>query len=513
MPTTETFAVAFVTPSGSIAAGTATLTSLALPTSTATVQIKLIPPSGVGFTGSLTLTPVVPSANDTTILIGSTAALTDQSGNLWTITSAGLVAVNGVADTTTGNVVELAIVSNVIWQKNKQGLWYSKTSPSASWTTGTATSPLPAPAVAATPVFSPAAGTFSSAQTVSITTNTAGASIYYTTDGSTPTAASTKYSSPFTISASTKVKAISIEAGDTNSAVATAAYVISAPAATPTFSLAAGSYTGTQSVSLSTSTSGATIHYTTDGSTPTTSSPVYSGPISVAVSETINAIATAADFTTSAVASAAYSISAPVLTPASAPLFSLAAGSYTGTQDVRLSSATPGAAIYFTLDGSTPTSASSLYNSSIVITSSETVTAIAIANGFANSAVTSAAYVISAPVLTAAATPVFSLAPGSYVGAQSVTISSTTPGSIYYTTDGSTPTAASTPYTGAISIAASETVKAIVVASGFLNSAVASAAYTITTAVTPPPASALVVNESNVIAAANKIGMNLGNTN
>src|SRR2546429_11273 len=71
-----------------------------------------------------------------------------------------------------------------------------------------------------------------------------------------------------------------------------------------------GSYPGTQSVAISTSTAGATIHYTTDGSTPTASSPVYTGPLTVAKTTTVKAIGTASGMTTSAVATAAYTISA-----------------------------------------------------------------------------------------------------------------------------------------------------------------------------------------------------------
>jgi hypothetical protein len=90
-------------------------------------------------------TPVA-SANDTAVLAGSAAAITDASGNTWTITSGGQVAVNGVADTTTANVTELAYVGKEVWQENTANLWWGKTSPTAAWSpaAGTATSPLPA---------------------------------------------------------------------------------------------------------------------------------------------------------------------------------------------------------------------------------------------------------------------------------------------------------------------------------------------------------------------------------
>jgi hypothetical protein len=80
-------------------------------------------------------------------------------------------------------------------------------------------------------------------------------------------------------------------------------------AATPAFSVAGGSYSSTQSVTISDTTPGATIYYTTNGTTPTTSSTVYNGTaISVSGTEIIEAIATASNYTTSAVATAAYEV-------------------------------------------------------------------------------------------------------------------------------------------------------------------------------------------------------------
>ena len=61
--------------------------------------------------------------------------------------------------------------------------------------------------------------------------------------------------------------------------------------ATPSISLATGSYVGTQQVTISDSTAGSIIHYTTDGTLPTSSSPSYAGPLSIAVSSTVQAIA------------------------------------------------------------------------------------------------------------------------------------------------------------------------------------------------------------------------------
>ncbi len=120
------------------------------------------------------------------------------------------------------------------------------------------------------------------------------------------------------MSATQTIKAIASASGFTTSAVATAAYTINItlPAtATPAFTPTAGTYTSAQSVTLSDATPGAIIYYTTNGATPTTASAVYSGPISVSATQTIKAIATASGFTTSAVGTAAYTISSGTSLP------------------------------------------------------------------------------------------------------------------------------------------------------------------------------------------------------
>jgi hypothetical protein len=86
------------------------------------------------------------------------------------------------------------------------------------------------------------------------------------------------------------------------------AFTFQPATAMPTFSPAGGTYTSPQTVTISDATAGASIYYTTDGTIPTVSSPVYVGPITVASTETIEAFATLAGHSPSAVASATYTI-------------------------------------------------------------------------------------------------------------------------------------------------------------------------------------------------------------
>ena len=97
-------------------------------------------------------------------------------------------------------------------------------------------------------------------------------------------------------------------AGESAISTASSATPTASAVATPTFSPVAGTYTGTQTVTISTATSGATLYYTTDGSTPTVFSTLYSGPVSVLVSETLKAIGIKSGLANSAVATAAYTI-------------------------------------------------------------------------------------------------------------------------------------------------------------------------------------------------------------
>lgn len=187
-----------------------------------------------------------------------------------------------------------------------------------------------------TPSISPASGTFSGSQTVTLTNNgtnrDSNTSLWYTTDGSTPvpgTGTAALYTGPFTVTSTKTVKAVGMWGaanqptkyptgpisgtfGYQPSTAVSATYTSSGGSptvATPVLSPGTESFSGSVSVSISDSTSGSTIYYTTNGTTPTTSSSVYSSPITVTAAMTIQAIAAASGYANSAVASATYTLS------------------------------------------------------------------------------------------------------------------------------------------------------------------------------------------------------------
>lgn len=95
-----------------------------------------------------------------------------------------------------------------------------------------------------------------------------------------------------------------------------------------------------------------------------------------------------------------YKITAPALpptAPAASPAFSIAGGAYPNAQKLEITSATPGAAIYVTFDGSTPRNYGQGYHGPINLTGSANLKAFAVAPGFLKSAVVSQSYTINAP--------------------------------------------------------------------------------------------------------------------
>lgn len=257
-----------------------------------------------------------------------------------------------------------------------------------------------------------------------------------------------------------------------------------AHAQAPAFSPSEGTYESAQSVSLLCGTEGASIHYTTDGTTPTAASPVYSAAIPVNFTRTIKAISAKSGMADSAVASATYTITSATSYKAETPSFSPGGGTYNSYQEVTITTATLEAAIYYTTNGSTPTTSATQYTGPISVTGDVTIKAIAVKSGMTDSDVASAVYNIDITLPWAEA-PVFSPPPGLYDDSQFVTIETATPeAEIRYTTNGTIPNPSSTLYSGPIEVLFNTTIKAIAVKSGWADSSVASATYTIDN---PPP--------------------------
>ena len=254
---------------------------------------------------------------------------------------------------------------------------------------------------AATPKFTPVAGTYTGTQTVKIADATSGAAIHYTTDGSAPTATSAKYSTPIAVTKTTTIKALAVASGYANSAVATATYTIRT--ATPVFTPIAGNYSKAQKVTITDATAGAAIYYTLDGTAPTTKSNKYAGTIAVTANvTTLKAMATATGHANSTVATATYKIGLPA---AAAPKFSVGTGTYSAAQTVKITDATAGTGIYYTTDGTGPTTASKKYTAALTISKTTTLKAIAASATRSNSAVTTATYTITGKKAKSASAP------------------------------------------------------------------------------------------------------------
>jgi alpha-tubulin suppressor-like RCC1 family protein len=334
---------------------------------------------------------------------------------------------------------------------------------------------------AATPVFNVAAGTYSTTQSITITTSTSGATLYYTTDGTTPTTSSSVYSSAVSITQTTTLQAKAVKAGLADSNVTVALYTLQA--ANPTFNPSAGTYNANQTVTLSSTSPGVTIRYTTNGLDPTGSDPGLSSgqTVSVTQSLTLKASSWRSGWTTSAVSSAPFTMK--VATPTLSPT----GGVYTASQNVTIATTTSGAVIRYTTGGREPTEADPTITSgsAITLTKSATVKAKAFRAGWMASDTGSGTFVLN---LGTVASPTFSPAAGTYTTAQSVTVSTTTVGSVIrYTLDGSDPTPWSPVFAAPITVAASLTVKARAYRPDQIASAVASAAYTINSGAVDAP--------------------------
>ena len=157
--------------------------------------------------------------------------------------------------------------------------------------------------------------------------------------------------------------------------------------APPTFTPAAGAYNNAVSVQL-TSEPNATIYYTTDGANPTlaSTSVANGGSVAVSRSETLLAMAVKTGLSNSAISTAAYALSV------SQVQFSQPQGQYSGPVFVSMTTATSGAEIHYTLDGSAASAASPIYTTPVLVTPPMKLSAIAIRAGFTPSVVNTSTY-------------------------------------------------------------------------------------------------------------------------
>jgi peptidoglycan/xylan/chitin deacetylase (PgdA/CDA1 family) len=329
-------------------------------------------------------------------------------------------------------------------------------------------------------------GWYTSAVSVSLSATDTGsgvAAIRYTTDGTDPTAASPLYSGPVSVSSTTTVK---YRAWDVAGNVeATNSQLIQLDSADPTSSIAcngsacsSGTYTSAVSVSLSATDGGgsgvAAIRYTTDGSDPTTSSPLYSGPFSVSSTTTVKYRAWDVAGNVEATNSQLIQVDT---TPADTtpPTSSIACGGaacssgwYTSAVSVSLSATDGGgsgvAAIRYTTDGSDPTTSSPLYSGPFSVSSTTTVKYRAWdVAGNAEATKSQLIRVDSTAPTSSISCNGSACTSNWYSPPVNASLLATDLGSgvaaIRYTTDGTDPTSASPLYTGSLSVAVTTTIK------------------------------------------------------
>jgi hypothetical protein len=329
-----------------------------------------------------------------------------------------------------------------------------------------------APLVAA-PTFSPGGGTYTQAQSVTLSSSTTGASIRYTTDGSNPTPSTgTLYSSPVNVATTETLKAIAYKSGFTDSAVSSASYTINSGSGGTVTAAVGGPW---QDLAM-TSQSGAFT--ATFDATPSASPNNAVVGLSSGAQTAYSGFACLVRFNTSGNIDArnggAYTAAATV--PFSAN------STYHFRLAVNVSAHTY--SIYVTPPGGSELTVGSNY---AFRTEQNTVSALNYWGAFVDVSTSGGAGTLSVANFTTSVAPTVPATPtctpggGTYATTQTVTISDTTSGaSIYYTTNGTTPTAGSTLYSGPITISATTTLKAIAVNS-VGSSAVATVIFTIST--------------------------------
>jgi len=266
-----------------------------------------------------------------------------------------------------------------------------------------------------------------------------GVAIYYTLDGTDPTPLSLRYTAPFSLKHNAKVKAIAVEVGSEATSYTAELTVDSYQVEIPTIEFA------DLKVYINCATPEAKIYYTLDGTMPTEKSLLYTEPFSQQSNCMIRVIAKRNGYNDSKETTFNVDVTNLTCTPAR---FS------SDSQEVSITTLTSDAQIYYTVDGTVPTTQSLLYSEPIRPTLNGTIRAIVVRSGYVNSEVTD--FIVD---WLKAAKPTFSFADGQ------LTINCTTQGAtIYYEIGGDIPTEQSSVYTSALMLADNSVVKALAVA-------------------------------------------------
>jgi serine protease len=313
---------------------------------------------------------------------------------------------------------------------------------------------------ATTPTISPVSGTTANDNLqVTITNNSPGATVRYTTNGATPTSYSTVYAGPFNLGVGQHtVKAKAFLGGADPSDVSTATYTVYNTAVTispPDIDPPGGNFNGPLVVTMTTETDADFIFYTLDASDPETSPTVksYSGPFTLVGDETyyVRARAYKSGVGNSDMAYATIVVVTPTLGTVSTPTMTPPGGQYTNTVSVQINVPDQNPPfkvrrLFYTTDGTNPrtdfSQAGAGIPKNLTISNPTTLKAIAGQTGYFDSAIATEEYTFIC------ATPEIDPASGFFTDSVSVTLSTGTLNStLYYTTDGSEPTDSDMEYT------------------------------------------------------------------
>jgi hypothetical protein len=341
------------------------------------------------------------------------------------------------------------------------------------------------------PASKPATATFKNTIDITLSTTTAQADIYYTTDGSSPlSAAAVRYTAPFPISSTVTIKAVARKNGMLDSDILTVTYtqeVNMSKVLPPTISPPGRPFNSQLLVTLkSPADSLAALWYTDDGTPPDTSSTrkKYDGnPITVSRSCTIKVVGIRNGYYNSDFVSETYQLVPGPIT-ADPPTFL-----FDKSVTVKLSAAPAKAEIHYMLDG-IPTQESPLFPAEgLTITATTTISAVAISEGVSSSVYTFG-YTLNKGQL---ATPITSTPNNQTVFKDTLRVTLTPPiqdAVMYYTKDGSTPSEThGEKYTLPFLIDTTTSIQVIAVANGFESSKILVTTYTLVPdmpVVTPP---------------------------